>query len=313
MVQNMGLYKLSEFLNFYDLLEFLRDKDIYNVDIDNLTISQEQRLLQLIVVLTHENKLNPVFFYNGLIEMGKYYDSEFGLLSNKPHKTVHFKGYLSVGHYLNSKLSMEEKWDFNGFFKPYRIIPHKLDSEFHNNEFTHFIKESKFDYMQPLSKREYIEFKNILYPIADIEKIINNNTDIKLSYAEKNILDNAELYQKLTIAQQKIIELEQQLEQIRVGKDSQSDTPADENRRTQDPKIIAMMAILLADNQKNYKWGDMPNRSKIETAIQNLIDNRYFIDGKHTHGLDAPSKRIGKCLDEFAEFFYTLPKPNTEK
>lgn len=102
-------------------------------------------------------------------------------------------------------------------------------------------------------------------------------------------------------------QLEQQTNQL------SSAAEVDENSRTQDPKIIAMMAILLAGKQDIYKWGDKPNRSKIEAQIKNLIDTQLYIDSKHTHGLEAASKRIGKCLDDFSEYFYTLPKPNFEK
>lgn len=103
----------------------------------------------------------------------------------------------------------------------------------------------------------------------------------------------------------KVKELEKQLKQV------ESRAPVVAKSRVQDPKLIAMMAILLADKNSKYKWGEKPNKSAIEKDIHELIESKFFVDNKHTHGLEAPHKRIADCLSEFSDFFYTAL--NTKK
>ncbi|KRG34823.1 MULTISPECIES: hypothetical protein [unclassified Psychrobacter] len=74
------------------------------------------------------------------------------------------------------------------------------------------------------------------------------------------------------------------------------------NTKSQDYKIIAMMAILLADTSAKFKHGDKLNMQAIERDIKNLVFD-LDIDKSHLHGLDAPHKRISTCLKEFSQYF----------
>lgn len=77
-----------------------------------------------------------------------------------------------------------------------------------------------------------------------------------------------------------------------------------DNNKSQDYKIIAMMAILLADTSAKFKHGDKPNMQAIERDIKNRVFD-LNIDNSHLHGLDAPHKRISTCLKEFSQYFDT--------
>lgn len=170
----------------------------------------------------------------------------------------------------------------------------------HNNELRAYINEQLDNTIDKLTRQA--EANNQLI-MQEFYRQIKNPLPLEDKFDEINRRNSENNQPLLNIEQNDISILAD--EQHLTNK-----IPIDENSRTQDPKIIAMMAILLADNQKCYKWGEKPNKSAIEKAIHDLIDNKFFIDGKHIHGLDSPSKRIGKCLDEFSEFFYSLPKPN---
>ena len=76
------------------------------------------------------------------------------------------------------------------------------------------------------------------------------------------------------------------------------------NTKSQDYKIIAMMAILLADTSAKFKHGDKPNMQAIERDIKNRVFD-LNIDNSHLYGLDAPHKRISTCLQEFSQYFDT--------
>jgi len=86
-------------------------------------------------------------------------------------------------------------------------------------------------------------------------------------------------------------------------KDSSSNNDMN-NIKSQDYKVIAMMAILLADTSVKFKHGNRPNMQAIERDIKNCIFD-LNIDNSHLHGLDAPHKRIATCLKEFSQYFDT--------
>lgn len=81
------------------------------------------------------------------------------------------------------------------------------------------------------------------------------------------------------------------------------------NTRSQDHKIIVMMAILLSKKSPQYQIGDKPNVSAINEDIQNIIHD-LKIDSEHTYGLKSSHKRIKKYYDDFSQFFFTSPNPN---
>ena len=76
------------------------------------------------------------------------------------------------------------------------------------------------------------------------------------------------------------------------------------NIKSQDYKIIAMMSILLAQTSAKFKNGDRPNMQAIERSIKDCIFD-LNIDNSHLHGLEAPHKRIAACLKEFSQYFDT--------
>lgn len=76
------------------------------------------------------------------------------------------------------------------------------------------------------------------------------------------------------------------------------------NIKSQDYKIIAMMSILLAQTSAKFKHGDRPNMQAIERSIKDCIFD-LNIDNSHLHGLEAPHKRIAACLKEFSQYFNT--------
>lgn len=203
---------LLDFLSFDDLLTYLTDKKIYELDTENISISQEERLLQLIVSLTYEQKLNPVIFYDGLIDIGKYKESEYGLISEGTQKTAHFKGYLLVSQLINSTLHLDKEWQFEGFFQHYKIISPKLANDFNKQGYTHFIKKREIAYdLKFYPTHRHIRFKDILYPMSDIQKILDNRIEIEPLNSEKLQLSNAYLQSKLQKLTAENAELQKQL------------------------------------------------------------------------------------------------------
>jgi len=92
--------------------------------------------------------------------------------------------------------------------------------------------------------------------------------------------------------------------------DSCKNESINKNTRSQDYKIIAMMAFLLSENSSKYKVADRPNASAINNEILNLI-NTLQIDSEHTNGLKSCHRRITDCCNELSQFFFT--DPNSQK
>ncbi|MFT0772543.1 hypothetical protein [Psychrobacter aquimaris] len=82
-----------------------------------------------------------------------------------------------------------------------------------------------------------------------------------------------------------------------------------QKQKTQDPKLIAMMAILLSKQSSKYQIGERPNVSAINNEIQNLVHD-LKIDSEHTYGLKSSNKRIKEYYDDFSQFFFTSPNSN---
>lgn len=114
--------------------------------------------------------------------------------------------------------------------------------------------------------------------------------------------------EKLSDAEDIILKLKKEIITLKDGYRKLESVKYNENTRNQDYKIIAMMAIILADTKTHYKWGEKPNKSAIEKEILRLIHLKFFISDDHNHGLESSSKRISNCIDEFSKFFYTAPK-----
>lgn len=79
--------------------------------------------------------------------------------------------------------------------------------------------------------------------------------------------------------------------------------------RTQDPKLIAMMAILLSKKSSRYQIGNRPNASAINEDIQSLV-HELKIDSEHSFGLKSSHKRIKEYYDDLSQFFNTSPDSN---
>lgn len=121
--------------------------------------------------------------------------------------------------------------------------------------------------------------KNILIPEHDITRqLFNDLTDP--ATADKELI--AELYARID-------RLENQLDKV-------SDTPANEDKssRNQDDKLIATLALLLAEKSNLFKRGSKPNAEQIGIAINHMAS--HLMENEDTYGLTQPAQRIRKAL-----------------
>lgn len=142
------------------------------------------------------------------------------------------------------------------------------------------------------------------------KKCILNFARKDLDYVVANVKEKrqlTDLESELKQAYRTISELEQKNDDLIYQTQKTTKEPARNNDKNQDQKIIAMMAIMLSNQNKSLKWSDKPNLSAIKKEIEKLVDNLQ-ISNLHTYGLNAPDKRIKECLKDFSQFFYTDSK-----
>lgn len=163
-----------------------------------------------------------------------------------------------------------------------------------------------------------------LYNINDKINEKHSKTDLKceIVFDKEELLDIASEYKnkqrkeylenELEEAREYIERLEhnRNLLEIEISKlkkelnNQKVSSSSNNNIKSQDYKIIAMMSILLAQTSAKFKNGDRPNMQAIERSIKDCIFD-LNIDNSHLHGLEAPHKRIAACLKEFSQYFDT--------
>lgn len=114
----MALYKHKEFLNLSDLADYLRDKGVYNFE-----LSYEHDCIKLndfIINLINENKLCPVFYYDGLVKDGFELDNNCFLM----------QGWICANKHIIKELSNNYEIDLNvkDYLKVYKLSDETANS-----------------------------------------------------------------------------------------------------------------------------------------------------------------------------------------
>lgn len=80
------------------------------------------------------------------------------------------------------------------------------------------------------------------------------------------------------------------------------------NNRSQDKKLIAILALLLANKSKKYKIGDKrPNATQISNAIYEFAKNELKIADEDMTGLKANIDKISRAIQEYSDILYKRP------
>ena len=132
MVRMMALYEYKEFLNFHDVARYLHDREIeyFNPYDDN----DINRLRNFILDLYNEDKLHPVFYYDGLARYGFELDTSLILL----------RGWINVSKKMITDLFNDSKIDLNvnDYLKVY-----KLHSDTENTNIGDIIEDDLNNYI----------------------------------------------------------------------------------------------------------------------------------------------------------------------
>lgn len=78
--------------------------------------------------------------------------------------------------------------------------------------------------------------------------------------------------------------------------------------RSQDKKLIAILAILLAQKSKVFRVGDRPNATQINEAIINLARQELHVIDDDMFGLKGNTAKISGAIQEYSHIIKNKPK-----
>ena len=130
-------------------------------------------------------------------------------------------------------------------------------------------------------KKDLEEYLNMIQ-IAHMDN--KAKIEILESKIEKLETENANLIQQLTQAKAKL---------------ATKPTSKEASSRSQDKKLIAMMAILLAQKCRVFQVGDKPNATQINEAILNLARQELKIIDDDMFGLKGNTAKISSAINEY--------------
>lgn len=80
------------------------------------------------------------------------------------------------------------------------------------------------------------------------------------------------------------------------------------NSRSQDKKLIAILALLLASKSKIYTVGDKPNATQISNSIYEFAIQDLKIANEDMNGLKAATAKISKAVQDHSDMLYKRPE-----
>lgn len=80
------------------------------------------------------------------------------------------------------------------------------------------------------------------------------------------------------------------------------------NSRSQDKKLIAILALLLASKSKIYTVGDKPNATQISNSIYEFAIQDLKIADEDMNGLKAATAKISKAVQDHSDMLYKRPE-----
>ncbi|WP_298906513.1 hypothetical protein [uncultured Psychrobacter sp.] len=77
--------------------------------------------------------------------------------------------------------------------------------------------------------------------------------------------------------------------------------------RSQDKKLIAILALLLASKSKTFTVGDKPNATQISKGIYEFAIQNLRVADEDMNGLKAPIAKISKAIQDYSDILYKRP------
>lgn len=173
----MALYEINEFLTLNDVAEYLTDKCNYDF---NLNCSTDQnRLIETIIQLVRNDKLNPVFHYSGSVDWleKKVITSKSGRFTNHEMVSLDINYGMSVRDYYFVSDKNFDKLIENNYSNYINVINSTIES--YHVEGKQKIFEDNILYYREIKEDFSITFHDLLYPKLDLDKLFNQ-TEVKV-------------------------------------------------------------------------------------------------------------------------------------
>ena len=242
--------------------------------------------------LFNQISIDGYYFYSEYLNDYEYHDGEKETLEYDEYEIVNNNFYLNVNDLKN--LEYIGDFDFNEAHQ-YSYIVYVCDS----------VTAKSIDTSLDMHIRT---FRLVDSTLVEYEKKIKNRKPPATN-------DKDSLVTPLVIDPEKIKAL---IESVATGEFIPSDKetkPKEKsydneplNSRSQDKKLIAILALLLASKSKLYTVGDKPNATQISKGIYEFAIQDLKIADEDMNGLKAPIAKISKAIQDYSDILYKRPE-----
>lgn len=284
------------FLNYGDSIAYLNknSNEIYN-------ISKLKDLARI-------GKVTPCFFYRGYVGYPKNdLDNTLYLYSE------HLSGYFTFAS-LSEQIDKEQyefelpNHNFEDGIKIFKLIERKTSEFMDGDDGLTLFTEKPKDLEDSEFKILWRYYDNeVRFCKSDLDNVLLKHKNQESNFFE-NTLENSESIALQQLKNENEI-LKSENENLKlIMNDSNKNKEHEQqeiNDKSQDYKLITMMALLLAEKAGIYKRGEKPNAQQIGEAVSQLAID-LGVDVQNIHGLKEPSQKIRFAINKSQETILTL-------
>ena len=270
------------------------DKDISSYEID-----KHYRINKGIQVDGTDKNIDELF--NQISIDGYYFYSEY-LNDHEERVTLEYDEYKVVNNSFYLNINDLKKIEYIGDFN---------FNDAHQYNYIVYICDSVTAKLTDISLDFHVRtFRLINDSLADHEEIIANRKSSFINGKDELVKHESLNYEGIRAAIELIATgkpLPNDIKEAKCKEGSNDKEPL--NSRSQDRKLIAILALLLASKSNAYTIGNnKPNATQISKAIYQFAIDDLKIADEDMNGLNAPIGKISKAIQDYSDILYKRPE-----
>lgn len=242
--------------------------------------------------LFNQISIDGYYFYIEYLNDHEYHHEGKETLEYDEYEVVNNSFYLNINDL--EDLEYIDNFDFNEAHQ-YNYVVYLCDS----------VTAKPIDMSLDLPIRT---FRLINDSLADYEEALENRKLSSVNDKDELIVPELLNYEKIRAAIEIISTgepLPQEIEDAKRKEESCDNEPL--NSRSQDKKLIAILALLLASKSKTFTVGGKPNATQISKGIYEFAIQHLRVADEDMNGLKAPIAKISRAIQDYSDILYKRP------
>lgn len=242
--------------------------------------------------LFNQISIDGYYFYIEYLNDHEYHHEGKETLEYDEYEVVNNSFYLNINDL--EDLEYIDSFDFNEAHQ-YNYVVYLCDS----------VTAKLIDMSLDLPIRT---FRLINDSLADYEEALENRKLSSVNDKDELIVPELLNYEKIRAAIEIISTgepLPQEIEDAKRKEESCDNEPL--NSRSQDKKLIAILALLLASKSKTFTVGGKPNATQISKGIYEFAIQHLRVADEDMNGLKAPIAKISRAIQDYSDILYKRP------